>query len=314
MRALFIGGCGRSGTTMLGDLLGVPAEHVCTPETSFKLALVEQWGWGRDPADAKRALDWLEVHRKFREFGVSLDGLRDELVGKDLRTLLDALVDRYKRQHGKPDASVWIDHTGTNTWIPAALLDAYPEARFVNLVRDGRAIAASVIPLDWGPNDVVSAARFWIENLVYGFACETRYPDRVLRVSYEDLVREPRACLTKICAFAGLRYDDAMLAGGGLRLPVSHADQHKLVGARPDPTRLDAWRNKLTPREIEMFEAEVHELLSMLGYEPMYGGVARRATPVMELYLRGRDRILGGTLNRWRKRTRMERAGFRRTP
>ncbi|MBD3360653.1 hypothetical protein GF366_02510, partial [Candidatus Peregrinibacteria bacterium] len=36
MKYIFIGGCPRSGTTMLGSLLGAHPEALCIPESQFK--------------------------------------------------------------------------------------------------------------------------------------------------------------------------------------------------------------------------------------------------------------------------------------
>lgn len=312
MNAVFIGGCGRSGTTMLGDLLGVHPGHICTPETSFKLGLVERWAWGQPGADVDAALDWVAAHRKFKELGIPVDAdLRARVRDKDLRGTLEVLIDIYRRAVDKPSANVWIDHTPTNTRMGVALLEAFPDARIIHVVRDGRAVAASVIPLDWGPNDVLTAARNWVDALAHGFALEQGRPDRVMRVRYEDLVREPAVWLPRICSFAQIEYRPEMLKGGGLRVPASIAHQHALVGKPPDPSRLESWKKSLAPREIEVFEAEAGELLPLLGYAPVAGTAPKPATTLDEIYYTVRDRLLGSSLNRWRKRQRRDKAGYR---
>ncbi len=305
MRALFIGGCGRSGTTMLGDLLGVPPAHICTPETTFKWGLVHRWRW---PDDARDAIGWLTRYPKFRELGIDVRPLALETL--PLREALEAIVREYGRSLGRPDGELWIDHTPINIRMGKALAELFPDARFIDLVRDGRAIAASVIPLDWGPNDVIAAAEDWTRSLAHGLSLATTFPDRVMRVRYEDLVTDPATVLAKICAFAGIAYDPRMVDGGGFRLPQSLAKQHALVGQRPDASRLDAWRTKLTPREVEIFEAIVGELLPLHGYTPDFGERARPPSSLVELYYGTRDRLLGLGWNRLRKRRRLQRAGF----
>lgn len=307
MLPVFIGGCGRSGTTMLGDLLGAHPRHVCLPETSYKFTLLRAWKWRQAGRDGQRAVAWLEQQPKYRELGIDL-GPAADVAGLGFRDLFQRLAAAYARQVGRADPVAWIDHTPQNVQIGAVLFEEWPDARLVHLVRDGRAIAASVLPLDWGPSNVVSAAQWWMKALAHGLSLEARYPGRVLRVSYEDLVRQPEPLLRRICEFAGVEFDAAMLHGGGLRLPPSTAEQHSLVGKPPSPSRLDAWRQALSERQIELFEAEVGQLLTLFGYQPVYGETARGASPLASLMLDASHRMRNLTINRLRKRGRRRRA------
>jgi hypothetical protein len=51
--------------------------------------------------------------------------------------------------------------------------------------------------------------------------------------------------------------------------------QHRLVERAPDPSRIDAWRDRLSRRQIEAFEFETAELLDLLGYGSDHGITAR---------------------------------------
>jgi hypothetical protein len=303
MRPLFIGGCGRSGTTMLGDLLGAPPAHVCLPEASYKLAFMRNWGWRQAHRDASAALSWLQHQRKFRELGIDL-GPGPEVAELGFRDLFQRIAEAYAAAVGRRDAVVWIDHSPQNAQLGRILFEEWPAARLVHLVRDGRAIAASVLPLDWGPNNPVSAAQWWTKALAHGLALESTFPGRVLRVSYEELAREPEPVLRRICDFASLGFDPSMLRGGGLRVSAATAGQHSLVGKPPDPARIDAWRRTLTSRQIELFEAEAGQLLPLLGYVPVYGEAARGPSAVATLMLEATNRVRNLTINRLRKRRR----------
>ena len=56
---------------------------------------------------------------------------------------------------------------------------------FRPLIRNGRAVAASVLPFDWRPNTILKTARFWKDSVNYGLDAETFIPQRVYRVRYE---------------------------------------------------------------------------------------------------------------------------------
>jgi hypothetical protein len=301
MRAVFVGGAARSGTTMLGDLLGAHPGHVCMPETSYKVHVIRRARWGRPDADLAAGLELVAQHPKFKETGIELPALDRPL----LPALFDHLVASYGDAIGKPGAGIWIDQTPSNIAIGRTLLELFPDAKLIHLIRDGRAVAASMLPLDWGPNNVVGAAKAWLRTVAQGMALETAYPARVYRVKYEELVRDPAAVLQRICRFADLEFRPEMANGGGLAVPKTTRGQHALVGKPPDPRRAEAWRTALTPRQIEIFESEVRSLLPLLGYEPMFGETARPLTPFGSLLYQARHLARDVMVNRFRRRKRM---------
>lgn len=266
-RAIFIGGCARSGTTLLGAMLGAHADCACVPESQFKAQLL------KDPRlvtpESIHAV--IANHWRFKLWDLPFTVGDLPMNGADAERparALARLVELYARQHGKPDATVWIDHTPHNVRQAALLGQAFPDSKFIHIVRDGRAVAASVVPLDWGPNSIIEAARFWVEQTAYGLAAEQTFgPERILRVSYEDLVREPERVMREITSFAGLEFTPAMTEGGGFAVPRYTVQQHALIASRPDPTRIDAWRKKLTPREQEIFEHLTEDFLGYMGYK-----------------------------------------------
>lgn len=265
--AVFIGGCARSGTTLLGAMLGAHPDCICVPESQFKAQLLKDPRFGT-PESIHRMLT---NHWRFKLWELPLSAGELPLDGDDAdrpaRSLL-RLVELYAQKSAKPEATVWIDHTPHNVRQASLLGRAFPDSKFIHIVRDGRGVAASVIPLDWGPNSIIEAARFWVEQTAYGLAAEQSFgPGRILRVTYEDLVMEPDQVMRRIAAFAGLEFTPAMTEGGGFVVPRYTAQQHALIASRPDPTRIDGWRKKLTLREQEIFEHLTEDFLGYMGYE-----------------------------------------------
>lgn len=265
-KAIFIGGCARSGTTLLGAMLGAHPRCICVPESQFKAQLL------KDP----RLIESADIHRfitgqwRFKLWDLPLGAddlaLNGTAENRPARSM-QHLVQLYAAKVGKTEARVWIDHTPHNVRQAQLLAGAFPDAKFIHLVRDGRAIAASVMPLDWGPNSITEAAHFWVEQTAYGLAAEqTLGPERVRRVYYEELVRNPDGVMRELADFAGLDFTPRLVEGGGFIPPRYTADQHTLVASRPDPSRIDAWRSKLSRREHEIFEHLTEDFLGYLGY------------------------------------------------
>ena len=72
------------------------------------------------------------------------------------------------------------------------LNEEFPKAKYIHLLRDGRAVANSVLSLDWGPNTIPVAARSWVKNVSYGLAAESFFNnEKILRVKYENLTLKP---------------------------------------------------------------------------------------------------------------------------
>jgi hypothetical protein len=158
----------------------------------------------------------------------------------------------------------------SNQRVPL-LAAAFPAARFVHLVRDGRAVAYSLSRVTWWERDVVwwlgttpgawrqqggdpweLCARHWVRELASvdeGLRAVT--PDRWLQVRYEELVDQPAATMRRVAAFAGLPDDPGWTAE---------------LGRLPYPDRNEAWREHLPPAARAQVERIQYERLRTLGY------------------------------------------------
>jgi hypothetical protein len=303
VKPVFIGGCGRSGTTFLASLLGGHPGVVAPPEAQFLVNGLS--AAQRVPAD-DRAARFAQVVRK--DWRLRLWELSDALPlnaerGSPSEIMTD-LVRRYAAASGKPRARVWVDHSPDNIFYGRTLLESFPHSVMVHLVRDPRAVAASVLPLDWGPSSPRDAARWWLGRIGAGLAVESALPDRVIRVHYEQLVTNGADELRRICDAAGLEFDQSMTARPSIDVSPYTKSQHTLVGRRADPGRIEAWRSSLGGEAIAVIEAELGDTLALLGYEPLtpQPAVARP---------RGANEAAGALLRTGRQRLRARRRRIR---
>lgn len=216
------------------------------------------------------------------------------------------------KKAGRPDPETWIDQTPTNIHHGRLLAAAYPGSAFVHVVQDGRAVAASVLGLDWGSNDVQAAARTWTTDVAAGLALQAAFPDRLARVAYEDLVADPEAALKAVCERIGLAYDPRMAEGGAFDRPacVRGTPERRLrAGPLPDqPVAGGPLR-----REVEAFEWVAQGVLANLGYPLVHAGFARRPPVAWDLAtrLKGRAKklVVDPIVRRRRKKRGLEGAG-----
>jgi hypothetical protein len=151
-------------------------------------------------------------------------------------------------------------------------LDAiFPDALFVHLIRDGRAVGRSILDrrehhggLDawWGSRppgwrDLLSRSpaeqvglqwRLCIEHTRR--AAEALGAERYLEVRYEDFCDEPRRTLETTAAFCGLTWPPSLL-------------EELVSDVRSQNFK---WRDRLAPDEIEGIEKVAGDLLRELGY------------------------------------------------
>lgn len=157
-----------------------------------------------------------------------------------------------------------------NRRIPL-LAEAFPTARFLEIVRDGRSVAQSLSTVDWWPHSKVwwngltpaeweagggdpweLCAQSWVEELkVTSRGLSTLAPTRVMKVAYEQFVAQPLEHLEEIQAFAGL--------------PDSEQWQRALNRCRCRPCE-ENWREQLQAGALETIESVQSEMLRLHGY------------------------------------------------
>lgn len=311
MRPILIGGCPRSGTTLLGAVLGTHRDCLATPESKFNPDSYRLAMNADGTVDLARALAVIREHWNFRLWDVVPDAEESAaLAGSETYCdMVKRVVQVYGSRRGKPAPAYWIDHTPYNILHVPLLFQIYPDARLIHLVRDGRGVAASVMKLDWGPNTVEAAAQWWIVRVAHGLAAESYFgPERVLRVSYEALVRDPQTTMQQVCAFIGVAWQPEMIAGTGFQVPKHSTRQHGLVGAAPQAARATAWQKELSPRQVEIFESVAASVLTCLGYDPHYGSQARPLTLRERVISQTHDFYMTKIVNRYRIQARVRHA------
>jgi Sulfotransferase family len=95
MRPIFIGGCERSGTTMLGAMLGSHSECICVPESQFIDDLIGWLDYSRGSWDPRQALGRIVSHQRYRllwELPLDPASVDPQQLGSSLPELLTWLV------------------------------------------------------------------------------------------------------------------------------------------------------------------------------------------------------------------------------
>ena len=277
-RVVFVCGCSRSGTTLLGSLLGNAPNCITTPESQFVIETAVKILRGEIQSTFEDIRNTLAKNFRLKLWGLErkIEHINDPGGNDILVSLVWKCIDLYAESIKKNGSlNVWIDHTPDSIKYITILTKFFPNSYFIHIVRDGRGVFSSIKPLDFGPNGVIRGALWWGYRVAPGLAAEQVFNKRIMRVRFEDLLTEPEKELKKICNFTDIPFDSTMLRGEGFVVPKYTKSQHKLVGLAPDETVCEKWKHNLSPREIEIFESLSGSLLEYLQYELIYGLTAK---------------------------------------
>jgi len=134
-------------------------------------------------------------------------------------------------------------------------LEVWPEAKFLNLLRDGRDVLASQLKLGTFNTTPQKLGQRW-SNVHRRFRrfCE-RNPDRGRFVKYERLVSDPENETRQICDFLGLDYTEQMLSFHRKDLSIfkaSHLSMERI--SKPiDATQVGRWKQELDSSQVDGF-------------------------------------------------------------
>jgi hypothetical protein len=295
---LFIVGCGRSGTSLLGSMMNAHPEVAITYEAEFirRLALRRHRYELAGSFDADAFQAELVGSRSFPALDMSETEVHAVLTPTplDYAEAIRRLLAAYAHRRGKSFSG---DKTPDGVLTMRLIADLFPEVRFLHIIRDGRAVALSLLQTEWGAKTIEDAAYYWRSRVRAGRrAGRAIGPDRYREVRYEDLVSQPDNTLSQLCRFLGLEFDTAMLRY------YEHPETQQLSGLHPNlqgpPRPIRDWQQEMSRHEILFFEAIGGRLLEQLGYARLAGEL-----PLGMRYRAARNQVVRGG-RRVRKRLR----------
>lgn len=283
MKHIFITGCPRSGTTMLGSILASSDSVIVTPESHFFNDFIfSHLSELSSSAKKMKMVDYYNNHYRFKQWGINASHIRnlpEQVTLSSYPKVIEETVKHYAKNHSShkiTDTYIRIDHTPSNIKDYKLLGSLFPDSKFVYIVRDPRAIYASIKDLDWGPNSAMKLSQLWIEYVAAYFALKKIDSSRVFLIKYEDLLDKPDIALKDLCEFLKLQYSESMFSNNSsFKLPKSTFSQHSLVGKALDKTRIDKWKKELNSKDIKIIEAYCGSSLDSFGYINFIGGYYR---------------------------------------
>lgn len=152
-----------------------------------------------------------------------------------------------------------------------ALARMLPEARFVVIHRDPRAVVTSLLAM--GRKDPtqlahsISYMRHWRKQVVLAraFADDPAYAARLVQVRFEDFCEKPEPELARLCGFLELDVEPAMLKPGGEWAGNSSFGPRQ---ADIDTKAVERWRTRIAPALSATVDFHCGREMRMIGYKP----------------------------------------------
>ncbi|HUJ60870.1 MAG TPA: sulfotransferase [Kofleriaceae bacterium] len=268
-RPIFIIGSGRSGTTLLRNMLNAhPRIHIAfEPHFYWYRALF------RTRRPARELLDFYFQSPHFRWQRVDPNRVLAQLpsplgrehLGEAFAAVLRERAARYGRVR-------FGDKTPANAAALKTIFADFPECRAIHIVRDPRATAASLARMPWAPASLmINASYLDIERKQVA-----KFRDRMLPIRLEDLLAEPRATMTRVLDFVEEPWHDDVLDHARHQPDKDDVPPYPWLeragGVRDDAGArggaAGAGWGELTPVQIRMIEQITKRVMAGAGYKP----------------------------------------------
>ena len=250
-RHVIIGGTPRSGTTLVRRTLDRHPDLCCGPETSILLP------------------GGLRIDQVATAYKWPASELRELMASSASQgAFVDAFARRYRERRRRPR---WAEKTPLNVLCFEWVLERFPQARLVHVVRDGRDVVCSmrqhpdrrwvdgVEVKELRPQPVEDYMRRWVRDTEAGIAL--RGDARYIEIRYEELVEDPERILSEMLGALDEPWLPELLVE---RTPKGGGPAH--ANSRITTSSVGRWRQDLTADERAKVHAIGGALLTRLGY------------------------------------------------
>ncbi|MFZ4451054.1 GSCFA domain-containing protein [Salibacterium aidingense] len=259
---VFIGGAGRSGTTLLRVMLNAHHSFCSGPEFKLLNSIISIYH------------QFVQMNNMRTAYSLTIED-----VNKNFASFISGLFENFKKMSGAPRI---VEKTPHNVLIMKELAAIFPNAKFLHVIRDGRDVASSLLNMNWVSangeplwyvQNLENASKYWSDVVRKGIE-DGQNPilkDRLMLVKYEDLILSTEETMKNIIEFLGEAWESKVLdyhtVERGFEPKESSTDQ---VANKINTNALHRWNRSFSEADKDIFKKEAGDLLIKLGYEIDY--------------------------------------------
>jgi len=256
-KVYFVAGCPRSATSAFSWALAEHKDLSTSAESNFLFYLLRH----EDSAI-------YSAYKIAKEVGDGWFNKYEISESKYLEYLGNGIRDMFIEQS---ENNIFIEQSPENILIVDKILRMFPDAKIINMIRDGREVVNSMLKsgfsVPWS-KDFKLACETWSHFTKKGYEFSQKYPKNVLNVYQKDLVYDTENAVKKVFDFFGLQFEpNTVQYLRTKRVNSSYGNDDKTNFKTPkDPALLKKpqWE-KWTNREKELFDRIAGESMSLVG-------------------------------------------------
>ncbi len=267
---IFVAGLERSGTSLLYALLASHPNVAMTRRTNMWTHFYGQYGDLGDDRNLDRCIDVMMQYKRLVKLDPDEARLRREFrSGAPTYARLFALLEQQHADRiGRPR---WGDKSLHTERYAEPILDGYPGARILHMMRDPRdRFASSLTRWEVRRGGVGAGTAEWLSSAHLARTNRARFPDQYMVVRYEALATHPERTIREICEFIGEPYAAEMLRMDGAQR-FRDQGSNSSYGAREagviSTDSIGRFSDVLSARQIAFIHAVADDEMRALGYE-----------------------------------------------
>jgi omega-hydroxy-beta-dihydromenaquinone-9 sulfotransferase len=290
-KIIFIIGNSRSGTTMLGRVLGLNRDVYTFQELHFFENMVSPEELSKSLSSARainilNKLIAIEVEGFHKQNDLTVYTEESIKIVQSIQSktekfraidIYNAYLMYWTKKKGK---TIPCKQTPQNLFYVDEIMEYFPGARIINIVRDPRSVllsqknrwkrkllGAKEIPFFemlrvWVNYHPITISKLWVSAI--RTIIDNEKSPHILSIKYEDLIDDPVKQVQSICDFCTIKYEDRMLNVPQVGSSIKK-DNPNQIGI--DKNKAMTWKNgRLSSTEIYLAQQISKKEMKLLGY------------------------------------------------
>lgn len=277
-KEFFVLGSGRNGSTLFGLLLDnhsdlyLPPEQYALPYSILKWHLFRHKSWAsmvsiivKDFRANNANWDFQPEDEKVLVKEISDFPKSTQNIGN----LYRHLVLHFAKKLGQEPMAIG-DHSPLMTHFPKLMLEQFPEAKFLFLVRDPRDVVLSYTKFKGSKMKTPQErAEKWLNSVQVYSQIKRDHPNRIHALRYEDLVTQTKEVMEKVASFLGVDFQELMCKQKveGDTMNVENFEHHQNLYKPIFSSSVGKWKKELPKQDLDIITPMVKTSANDWGYD-----------------------------------------------
>lgn len=261
----FIVGYPRSGTTLTASLVSRHSKVYIPAETHYFRNFVQQTN---GTSTSEVLYEYFINNTRLKDLNIPNEILKG-IIEDNFPNKPEILASTLNYLARKNNKQVIGEKTPGHILNYKTIVSAYPDTKFIIVMRDGRDCVLSNIKEKWTYRNPKKHAAEWNYYIAHYNDLISKYPDKAIIVKYENLIENPEQEIKKIMEFIGLEYEDSQLTESKCAsvIPQWENEWKAKANTPPDKTNKYKWKKNKNRKLMAVLTLIMYKNLKAYGYE-----------------------------------------------